>query len=169
MFSFHFSFLHFWVTFNLNWNQMKILFSCLLRFVFKSTLIWQRQNKYTEGMRECLSQPSAEPGQQEIWYCTWTWMVYSYPFALPSYRVVRVERFHFTAKHQAFFFPLSHHVAFRVLLSRPGIGLTVVKMLSPNHWMQSENSTPATFFYPLTFIFIKLFKFLFCQKKFIFK
>lgn len=162
---FIFLFYSFWVTFNLNWNQMKILFSCLLRFIFKSTLIWQRQNKYTEGMRECLSQPSAEPGQQEIWYCTWTWMVYSYPFALPSYRVVRVERFHFTAKHQAFF-PLSHHVAFRVLLSRPGIGLTVVKMLSPNHWMVREFHPPATFFYPFNIYFHKaLLNFYFVKKK----
>lgn len=105
----HFIFLFyiFWVTFNLHWNQMKILFSCLLCFIFKSTLIWQRQNKYTEGMRECLPQPSAEQDNRKSWYCTCTWMVYSCPFAFPSCRVVRVECCHFTVKHQASF-PLCH-------------------------------------------------------------
>lgn len=99
---FIFLFYIFWVTFNLNWNQMKILFSCSLHFIFKSTLTWQRQNKYRERMSECLSRPSAEPGQQEIGCCAWAWMVCSHPSALPSCRVVRVEWFHFTVKHQAF-------------------------------------------------------------------
>ena len=153
----HFIFLFyiFWVTFNLHWNQMKILFSCLL-FYFQKSFNLAETEQVHRAMRECLPQPSPEQDNRKLWYCTWTWWSIHTPLPFHPAEWSGLNAVILLSSIKLFS-PLSHHIAFRVLISRPGIGPTVVKMLSPNHWMVREFHPLPLFFTFLKFIFIKLF------------
>lgn len=121
MFSFHFSFYIFWATFNLNWNQMKILFSCLLRFYFQKYFNLAETEQVHRGHERVSITTKRWARTTGNMVLHLNLMVYSsYPPCPSILQGCQGWTISFYCQASSFLSPLSHHVAFRVLLSRPG-------------------------------------------------